>query len=197
MKNLIFSCLCAMLLLTLSACETSHHETSAPISPISVCHETKGVELSLGMSSKEVERALTSKDILPKDVQKPTEPALLWSAIYGNGEDKITILYDVKTDTVVQIKIEPSSKGDYISSWRTGGVISLGATKEELTKAYGDAEERNSVFSYQYDLNSNANSDNGTAIAGFHLDESHRVDYLYVINADPNFYGKDTSLTSP
>lgn len=174
MKKLFFLCLSILLLFALSACGSSQADT-----PLKVQNEAKGVELSVGMTKEAAEDTLTSHGIDPVSVEKPTEPCLIWSAIYGRGEDKVTVWYNGKTDVIDQIMIDPISEGDYNSHWSLDGSISLGSSKNDILQAYGTSSmENNAYLAYYYDTN--GSKPNGDAIVGFILDEAGQTEYFYV-----------------
>lgn len=111
-----------------------------------------GTELTLGMTREEVEK------LLPAWGEPPPEEflaqALYWPMMYGSTpEDVITVYYDSKTDTVMQIQMD---KGENTGAlWSLDGGVTVGSPLEKILEVYGTAPYqmnlKQTFLSYVYD----------------------------------------------
>lgn len=174
MKKLSFFCLSLLLLFSLSACGASTQADS-----LALQYKDTGTKLSLGMTKEEVEKALTSNEIVYIPAEAPTEPSGNWSATYGAGEDQLTVWYsNGETTVVTHLEVDSTDK-NHDSNWKLDGSISLTSSRDDIEKVYGPCSlERDTYFAYHYDIN--GDEPFGDAILAFQLDTAGQIDYFYI-----------------
>ncbi|MBR6526538.1 MAG: hypothetical protein IKT45_01170 [Lachnospiraceae bacterium] len=175
MKKLSLFYLTLPLLFSLSACGAPTQPDTSP----TLQHETTGATLTLEMPKETLENTLSSIGIDFVPAHMPTDPCIIWSAVYGSGEDQITVWYSGDTNLTKQLVVGHISDSNNSSHWYLDSSISLGSSKQDIKTSYGDSTvDSGSHLSYYYDIN--GNKPVGDVMTGFDLNETGQVEYFYI-----------------
>lgn len=165
---------CLLLCLALAACGPQNVQNDSAWG--TVRNTESETELSLGMTREEVEKLLVPTS--ENSAVKPTEECLAWSAAYGDSpQEKISVMYNWKTDTVSQIQMEGVGGTEVTSDWSLADGITKGASKEEILAVYGKEPQMGDTddfLNYYYDANDTLlgeDNKNAAYVVAFTLDE--------------------------